>query len=338
MSDRLYCSLAELLADLDQPGAADEAAWLRYIRAASDYIDKEIGWFVPVTQTRAQDGNGRLELPLDWPLLAITSLTDDGVTLTEGTDFLKYPRTPKWQNGPCTRLVIDPDATGISAWTHERDAVQIAGRWGLYEETVPTGQTVTLDNASDGDLTVANGAAMSPGMVLLVESEQMLVESAGAATNATSLLNGAVTLTADTIVVDDGSEFFAGETLQVDTEDMKVLKKNGNTLYVARGINGTIKAAHNNDAQVKVYRTYNVKRGINGTSAAAHAAKAASRYIPPYDINWLCRQIAGLMAKKAEGHFAGKVGNAELGEVFYMDEFPAKPLARIKQNYRVVRL
>jgi hypothetical protein len=86
-----------------------------------------------------------------------------------------------------------------------------------------------------------------------------------------------------------------------------------------------------------VYRTVTATRAVNGTTAAAHSTAAASRYIPPADVNWLCRQMAGLMHKKAQSGFSGKVGNAELGETFYYNEFPGQ-IKEIQKNYRVVQL
>jgi hypothetical protein len=86
-----------------------------------------------------------------------------------------------------------------------------------------------------------------------------------------------------------------------------------------------------------VYRTFTVSRGVNGTTAAAHSSKAISRYMAPYDVNWLARQMAGLMWKKARSGFAGKVGNQELGEVFYQNEFPEQ-IKQVRANYRIVRL
>lgn len=84
---------------------------------------------------------------------------------------------------------------------------------------------------------------------------------------------------------------------------------------------------------------YTVQRGINGTTAAAHAnGVAISRYVPPDDVGYLCRHMAAVMREKARSKFAGKVGNAELGEAFYFQEFPKDPIKQVVGNYRIVRL
>jgi hypothetical protein len=111
-----------------------------------------------------------------------------------------------------------------------------------------------------------------------------------------------------------------------------------NTLSVERGYNNTKKATHTTGLDVFVYRTFTVQREVNGTTAASHTNAAVYQYVPPADINWLCRQMVGLMMKKAKSGFAGKVGSAELGEVFYQNEFPKDPIAKIKANYRLTKI
>ncbi len=340
MPDRLYCHLEQVRSDLGKFGEAvnaTEESLVASIQSASDFIDREIGMFIPFTETRRFDGPGGRDLQID-PLLTDednTTVIDDGDTLS-ASDVLFYPRKRYWENGPFTRIAIDPDASNINAWTRERDIVSVAGRWGKYEESIATGETITQANASTTALTAANGANIAPGMVLLIETEQELVQSTGAATDSTGELSGAIVSTDNVLTMDDGSLVNVGEVIQIGTEDMRVLKINTNDVYVERSWNGTQAASHADITQVNVYRTFVVKRGINGTTAAAHAAKAASRFIPPFDVNWLCRQIAGLMIRKADTGFAGKTANIEIGEVFYLDEFPNKPIAKIKKNYRII--
>ncbi len=142
----------------------------------------------------------------------------------------------------------------------------------------------------------------------------------------------------DAIDVTDGTKVFVGEVVRIDNEQMLVLEINTNTVIVERGFNRTAKAAHSTSVSVYAYRSYTVKRGVNGTTAAAHAnATAISKYVMPWDINYLCLQMASLMSKKKQGGFAGKVGNAELGEVFYNNEFPKTVLDDIKHKYLQAR-
>jgi hypothetical protein len=76
-----------------------------------------------------------------------------------------------------------------------------------------------------------------------------------------------------------------------------------------------------------------VKRGVNGTTAAAHASAAAYQVVAPADVNYLCRQIASLMIKKAETGFVGRSGNDELGTGFWVNEFPKNQIESVRSNY-----
>jgi hypothetical protein len=85
-----------------------------------------------------------------------------------------------------------------------------------------------------------------------------------------------------------------------------------------------------------VYRKLEVVRGVNGTTAATHLISTAiSRYLVPADVLFLCKEIATLMAHKAETGYAGRTGNAELGQVFYNDAFPRYDIERVRDHYRI---
>lgn len=264
MPDRTYCTLAELDDDLDLGGNWQERAkYFIHVRAASTWLEQRVGAFTPFTAARRFDGTGTIHLQVD-PLLSVTTLVNDTSTL-ETTDYLLYPRNKHWENGPYTRVTVDPDASNLSVWTAEEDIVVITGSWGLYSETEATGTTVASISDSATTLTPADATKIAVGMVLLVESEQMLV------TKETS-------------------------------------------------------------------SNFTVVRGANGTTAAAHTSAAISRYVPPWDVNFFVRQVASLMKKKADSKYAGKTGNVAIGEVFYHDEFPSKPLKEIMTNYRITTL
>lgn len=333
--DRLYCTLAELYDDLGQDGGKSwrEAIVIEKIRAASQHIEGWMGNFIPITETKYIDGPGGIDLEVP-PLLAVTSIVDDTLTLLS-SDYLLYPRQRLWELGPYVRITIDPDATSLSVWSFGDNLIAVVGRWGLFEQSKSSGATATQADASTTSLVVDNAANISPGMVALIESEQELVEATGAATDSTANLAEALDASEEEIDLNDSALVNVGEILKVDFEQMRLLDKKSNTCLVVRGYNGSTKTTHLTGADVYVYRTFTVKRGVNGTTAAAHAAKAVSRYIVPADINGLCRQLAALALKKAASGYAGKVGNAELGEVFYFQEFPKEPIEQVKRNYFV---
>jgi hypothetical protein len=272
-------------------------------------------------------------------LLYIGQVVDDGGTL-EATDYLGYPRNKWWENGPYTRLRIDPAASSISVWTMEDDIVVITGRWGLYDENVSTGATVQNDPLTAGgtSLLVDDGSVIRVGAVLLIGSEQVLVLATGAETDATTNTAEELDNSEEGITVGDGSLFTAGEIIKIDNEKMLVLDVSSNVLVVARGWARTSRETHSTATDVYVYRTFTVKRGVNGTTAVEHLKDVAiSKYIAPWEVKYLCQQMASIMSKKDDSSYAGKTGNVDLGEVFYHDEFPKTVLMNINKEYKRAR-
>jgi hypothetical protein len=331
--DRNYCTLTELMDDLDLAGvkAWKEQQALDKIKDASDWIDRHLGEFIPVTETRKFDGFGGIDLWVG-AVLAVDTIIDDGETL-QASDYLLYPLGRLWELGPYARITIAPDATALSSWSHEEDIISIAARWGKYEHTIDTGTTVSAQNDSDAALVVDNGAVIGLGAVLLIDTEQELVEAYGAATDSTATLNGDLDASSEEVPVSDGTKLGINEIIKVEFEQMVVRDISGNTLLVERGWNGTKKVTHAATTAAYVYRTFTVKRAVNGTTAAAHSTANIGRYVPPDIVNYLCRQIATLMLKKAQSGYAGKIGDANLGEVFYQNEFPKSVIKQIKSTF-----
>ncbi len=335
MIDRLYCTLAELLDDLETGGikAWKENQVMNKIGAASEWIDRNLGQFIPTMETRRFDGTGDEDLWVD-PLLSVSAIQVDSLTL-QGNDYLLYPRQRHWENGPYTRIACDRDSTNIGAWPARRDIVSISGRWGLYERSVQLAAN-SSQLIGDTSLVVTNGAEVSPGMVLLVEDEQEVVTATGAASDSTANLNGGIDGNEEEIALDDASKVNPNEVLRIDFEQMRVLDKANNLVLVSRGYNGTRRTGHQTGADVYVYRTYSVRRGANGTTAAAHSNAGLRRYAPPEDVNGLCRQMAALMLRMAQTGFSDEwVTTRQV--ILRHNAFP-KEIEKIRQAYTIWEL
>jgi len=322
---QIYCTTSELIADLKLNG--EEPRLIQRIREASQFITRRFGLFFPVIETRTLAGVSTETLDLAMPLLSITSVKVDGIVIT---DYTAKPSDRCWENGPFTWL------ERVAGWG---TTVEIEGTWGLYDERIDLG--ITIDQLIGATtLVVSDGSLLSPGMVLSIGDEMELITAGNggdrspSATAAISLINGAIDNASEQIAVDNGAEFHPGEVLQIGTEDLYIRKIGGNLLICSRGWNGTTKAAHVDDSPIAVYRTYTVTRAVNGTTAAAHATVSVERYIPPADVHWLALQIAALMRQKALTAFGGRAGNSDLGETFYVNEFP-RQVADIQQNYSI---
>jgi hypothetical protein len=251
---------------------------------------------------------------------------------TETTEYSLHPETPLWVNGPYLKL------KSSSYWCS--GTVEVDGEWGKYKDLKPVLDSITLTEAAE-TIEVENGSLLDAGQVLICEDEQILVVSGHGYKNspeasaATSLLDGDFGASEEILDVDDGSEFFPGEVILIGNEDMLIRRIIGNSLTVERGWNNSPVDDLANDSPISVYRTFKVQRGVNGTDAAEHTAKALSCAVYPEIVNWLCRQIAGLMLMKAESGFQGRTGNPATGEGSYFSEFPPNQIARIKSHYSV---
>lgn len=103
---QLFCTVSDLVADKQAPGL-DEARMFEAIKEASDVIQKDLGWFIPVILTRSFNGRGLIRLFVP-PLLAVTSIindanTDNPVTLTTA-DYILQPDHGFWAHGDSGRI------------------------------------------------------------------------------------------------------------------------------------------------------------------------------------------------------------------------------------------
>jgi hypothetical protein len=306
----------------------------RFILPASQYIAQEIGSFLPVLETvKVFSDDDELLTP---PILRLTGNLDNDGTTVESTDV--YLRATQkndrraWPYGPYFR--IDPLELASVAWA---DEVSIPAAWGLYERVEALGVTLSAEQSATAEtLTVADGGKLSPGMMLKIGDEMQFVRETGAPTAAVTTLGAAMDASEEEITLASGALVKVGEIIRVDFERLKVLDIAGNKVYVTRGWQRTKKASHTSGTAVDVYRAYQVRRACNGTSAAIQASAAAiSRFVVPEDVHYLTRQITTLMSKKAATGYAGRAGNPESGESYFMYEFPREAIERVKKNYYV---
>lgn len=332
-----YCTLDEMAADLGDIGLRDDIL-SRFILPASQYLLNEIGQFIPTFEVKLLTGNGKADLVIP-PLLEISSAANNGHVVASD-QYVLEPTTRMWKHGPYVKISLETGLIMGVYWLPIKNSVELVGLWGLWEQLAPSGTTVKTNQAIDAEtLEVPNAGLISPGMVVLIENEMQFVSGTGSPAAAVTALNAACDNQTETLSVASSANLYAGEILRIDFEQMKVLDKKTGKASVARGWAGTTKTAHSSSADVDVYKVFTVERAVNGTSAAAHAANAViKRYKVPEDINYLTRQIATLMMKKAQTGYAGRSGNSETGETFYNFEFPRDAIARVKKNYEIPHL
>lgn len=335
-----YCTLQELNEDADGVSLPVSVVE-RFILPASEYLNREIGMFLPVLETRKLRGDGSVKLGMP-PLLRVTgSIINDDTTL-DAADYLLMDSTLNdtraWLDGPYTVLLVAPDATNLVGWSTEANSITLPAAWGLYERARTLAATLTAkQEIASESLSVSDGSQVSPGMVLKLGDEWELVKNYGAVSAAVTTLAANLDAASEIISLADGTKVKIGEIIRCGFEKMRVIDIQTNSAYVARGWDRTGKIAHTSGAGIDVYRTYGVERAVNGSTAAEHAsASSLLQMVVPKDVNYLARQIATLMMRKSQSGYSGRAGNAENGETFYTYEFPRDAIERVKRNYLLV--
>jgi hypothetical protein len=136
---QVFATVNEIHEGSELRGSEKEFRVFEKLLAASQLLTMRVGHFLPVLEMRTLNAPKISEkLFLPFSLLSVTSIVNDGTTLTEA-DYLLKPNGGHWANGPYTYIEIDPDATNISAWDTDADGIVITGRLGLWNATVALG-------------------------------------------------------------------------------------------------------------------------------------------------------------------------------------------------------
>ena len=200
VTDRWYCTLDDLKAELGETGTTNDARLGRYIAQASRSIEAFTGrTFYPVTATKYFDApRDGCSLFLAYEdLLTLTTLTDATGVITSGYYWL-YPlnMTPKHS------IVLDTGSLG-RGFEYDEDpqrAISIAGQWGYCDDYQAAGLTLGAAVSSTTATTVTlYGASCEVGWMLLIDSEAMHVSAVSG--NVATVQRGALGTTAATHLI-----------------------------------------------------------------------------------------------------------------------------------------
>jgi hypothetical protein len=179
-----YASIADVKGVLGITGTTDDTMLRKMCEAASRSIDRYTNrFFHTLVETKYLDGASPLWVP---DLLSIDAsglkTDEDGDGTFENTlattDYILYPldRYPKM------KIEINPYGNYGSFASGVRKGVQIAGVWGYGDGisatpyVIDTKTTESIDTTETGiDVTAVTN--LSPGQVILIESEQMYIYS-----------------------------------------------------------------------------------------------------------------------------------------------------------------
>jgi hypothetical protein len=314
----LYASLEDVKSAMDMAETARaDALVARQIDAASRSIEALCHRrFYPEIRTATfrwpDDQMGRSwRLWLDRnDLISVTTLESGGVEIDEDDYFLE----PQSSGPPYTRIELDlsTSATFGGGDTHQRD-ISITGLFGYRDDAVPAGTLAEALDASETAVDVSDSSAVKTGHLIKVGSERMQVTARGMLTTGQTI-NGALTASKSdvSVLADDGTTLYVGETILIDSERMLVVDIAGNTLTVRRAWDGSVLAAHSSGATVYAPRTLTVVRGVLGTTAATHSTAAAiTRWTPPPMVEQLCIDEAIWRLQNTLSGMARTVGEGE---------------------------
>lgn len=332
-----FCTVRELEEDLSLHGGADERILFSKLKAASVFLSKEIGRFLPVTELLTMRGSGGTLLFTPPFLNATPTITNDGESVS-AADLLLRPAGRHWDNGPFSFLELVTAPTSLTSWCADADGVTVQTQWGLYDETLSLGLTLGATmNASVTSMQINDGSKISPGFVGLIGSEMIAVSATGGPTAGVTSLTAELSDNADSGTVASGAALQVGEISRIGIEKMKVLDINGNTVYWSRGWEGTPRSTHANGTAVDVYRTFTILRGLNGTTAASHDSGATVlQQVPPGDVNFLARKVAGRMLLDAQGGFKSRLDD-NTGTATHLYILPHE-LKDIRRAYKIPRV
>lgn len=274
----------------------------RLIQAASRQIEGICNrFFYPVVDTRYFDwpinysgSSGRpWQIFLDAnELISLTSVTAGAVPVSTGNVFLE----PANYGPPYRRLEIALNSSSsFSGATTWQRAVAVNGLYGYRNDETPAGVLAAAVTDTTGTtITVANSAVISPGALIRIDAERMLVSDAAMTTTGVTYTGPDTASASDTLlnVGASASQFAVGETILLDAERMLIVDISGTNLVVKRAWDGSVLGVHA-AALVSAARQLTVIRGFGGTTAATHAnAVLISRHYSPAMVETACTGIS----------------------------------------------
>lgn len=225
-------------------------------------------------------------------LISVTTLTAGG-TVIASTDYFLEPVN----SGP-PYTFIEVDLSSSAAFTNSttsQRAIEIVGKWGINDDQKSAGALESaVASTSTTTVDVTRGDIVGVGSVLQVDTEKMIVVQKQALDTTQNLASAMTAVKSDQVVdVSDGTAFFVGEQILIDSERMRITDITGNNLTVVRAYDGSTLAAHLITADVYAYRRLTVERGALGSTAATHLdAAAVTVWDVPSLVKDLCRGLA----------------------------------------------
>jgi hypothetical protein len=190
---------------------------------------------------------------------------------------------------PYNRIEIDLSTNAaFAASTTFQQAVHVTALYGYSNDEEVVGELdATLAGTASATATITwSTADLGVGDLLHIDSERMIVTDRTWVDSGQTITDPLTASKASVAVnVSSGSAFAAGEIVIVDVERMLIVDVVGNTLSVIRQYDGTVLAAHADNAPIFALTGVILARAQLGTTIAPHAPAASiSRWITPANL------------------------------------------------------
>lgn len=246
-------------------------------------------------------------------IISLTAVLSGGVDITANC----IPRRGDDTDiPPFNRIEIDLSSNaafaGSTSWQR---AIAVTGLHGYSndEETIGT-LSADLGDAEDDTATITwNTPRLGVGDILRIDSERMIVTERTWVDSSQTITDPLTASKANVAVpVTSGSAFAAGEVIIVDVERMFVVDVVGNTLSVIRQWDGTVLAAHADNAPIYALTGVRLARAQLGTTIAAHTSTAViKRWIVPADLRNFTKAEAVVALEQDAAAWARIVGSGQ---------------------------
>lgn len=281
----------------------------RLIQASSRQIDQACNRvFYPTLDTRFFDwpinysgsGGRSWQIWLDADeMISLIGVTVGGHTVPT-TDVRPEPVN---SGPPYSRLEIRlSSSSSFSGATTWQRAVAAMGLYGFRDDETPGSAISEAVTDSQTTLTVTDSSVVSPGALIRLDTERMLVADAAMVPTGVTF-TGPLTASAVDNLLDVGASvtsFAIGETILLDAERMLIMDVSGSRLVVKRAWDGTVIGAHAT-TPISAPRRLTVIRGSLGTTGADHSTGAPiSVHTSPALVEQTCVGLTlyGLWAEK----------------------------------------
>lgn len=244
-------------------------------------------------------------------VISLTEVLSGGVDITADCILRRGDDT---SIPPFNRIEISlSSSAALSAGASFQQAIHVTGLFGYTNDEESIGVLAgALDDAEGATASITwSTADMGVGDLLRIDDERMII------TNRTWVASGQTItepLTASkanvAVPVSSGAAFAVDEIIIVDVERMRIVDIVGNTLSVERAWDGTVLAAHADNASVFAYTGVQLARGQLGTAIAAHdAAAVIRRWIVPSQAREFAKAEAIVALEQDAAAWARVVGS-----------------------------